>query len=258
MRLRLAFVAQEGLCVLPIHYNRLLQGFLYRHLDPQRATSLHDEGYLEGGRRLKLFVFSRLLGRSVVRDGCIAFPDGFAVMVASPDAGFLESLALHLMDAQQITLGGNRLRLTAVEVAPETPYQCPVLLQALSPIAVYSTLRRADGKRKTYYYSPHEREFSELMIRNLQRKWRAYHGSEVSVHGAYVKPYRVSMRNQHIALYQNTVIKGWSGLYEACLPEPLFRMALDAGLGSKNSQGFGCVTVYTPIQRGEGQEGARS
>ncbi|MCS7137554.1 MAG: CRISPR-associated endoribonuclease Cas6 [Candidatus Caldarchaeum sp.] len=252
MRLRLSFLPVEGVCVLPVHYNHLVQGFFYRHLSPELATSLHDEGFVEGRRHLKMFVFSRLMGNSVVRDGRIAFPDGFSLVVASPEVGFLESLALHLMDAGTLALGENRLRLASIEVAADEPYQCPVLLQALSPITVYSTLHRADGGRKTYYYSPFETEFSEQIVCNLQRKWRVLNGSEVSAEGAYVKPHRVNTRNQHIALYKGTVIKGWSGIYEAYLPEPLFRMALDAGLGSKNSQGFGCVSVYTP-KRKEGE-----
>lgn len=44
-------------------------------------------------------------------------------------------------------------------------------------------------------------------------------------------------------LFKGTVIKGWTGLYELSLPEPLFQIAYDTGLGSKNSQGFGMVEV---------------
>lgn len=245
MRLRLSFSPVESACILPVHYNHVIQGFIYRHLNPEMATSLHDEGFAEGKRRLKMFVFSRLMGNPVVRDGRIVFSHEFSLVVASPEVGFLETLALHVMEAGELSLGGNRVRLASVEVAEEA-YQCPVLLQALSPITVYSTLSRADGRRKTYYYSPFEPEFSEQVVRNLRRKWRVLYGSEVSAEGATVKPWRVNTRNQHIALYKGTVIKGWSGIYEASLPEPLFHMALDAGLGSKNSQGFGCVGVYTP------------
>lgn len=43
--------------------------------------------------------------------------------------------------------------------------------------------------------------------------------------------------------YRETVIKGWTGIYELDLPEPFFYLAYDAGLGSKNSQGFGMLKV---------------
>jgi CRISPR-associated endoribonuclease Cas6 len=244
MRLRLTFAAGESGCVLPVHYNQAVQGFLYRHLSEEVATAFHEEGFVEGKRRLKMFVFSRLQGRSVFQDGHIVFPEQFSLVVASPEVGFLESLALEVMNRREVRLGENTVRLVSVEVDVDPAYRSPVLLYALSPITVYSTLSRADGRRKTYYYSPTEPEFSELLVRNLQRKWRALTGEEVPVDGASVQPWRVSNRNHHVVTYKGTVIKAWSGIYEAHLPEPLFRMALDAGLGSKNSQGFGCVGVY--------------
>lgn len=243
LRLRMTFSPARHTCVLPVHYNHLVQAFVYEHLDKLLAASVHDEGFVEGNRRLKLFTFSRLQGRSVVREGQITFAEDFSLVVASPEIAFLESLALNAMSAQEMRLGNNSVHLTALEVEQDPPYSNPVLLRALSPITVYSTLSRADGKRKTYYFSPFESEFSQLLIINLQRKWRAYGGSDVPLDGAYVKPVSVKARNQHVALYKGTVIKAWSGIYEASLPEPLFRMALDAGLGSKNSQGFGCMAV---------------
>lgn len=244
MRLRLSFAPGAAQCVLPVHYNHVLQAFLYRHLDGQLAQSLHDEGFTEGKRHLKLFTFSRLQGEAMVRGDSIVFPSAFSLVVASPDVRFLESLALHLIQARALTLADQSVLLTAVEVETDPPYQDPVHLRALSPISVYSTLTMADGRRKTYYYSPWESEFSQSIVRNLQRKYRVYANKEVSVDSAYVSPVRVSKRNEHIVLYKGTVIKAWSGIYEVSLPEPLFRMALDAGLGSKNSQGFGCVGVY--------------
>ena len=50
-------------------------------------------------------------------------------------------------------------------------------------------------------------------------------------------------RDQKVLNFKGTVIKGWTGLYEAKLPEPYFRLAYDAGFGAKNPQGFGMVGV---------------
>lgn len=244
MRLRLSFAPASDRCVLPVHYNHVLQGFLYRHLDENLAEEIHNEGYTEGKRHLRLFTFSRLQGEAMVRDGSIVLPGAFSFVVASPDVRFLESLALNLIQSRQLAMDGQPVQLTAVEVETDPPYQNPVLLRALSPISVYSTLSTADGRRKTYYYSPWESEFSANILRNLQRKYRVYYGREVPLDDAYVKPVYVNKRNEHIVFYKGTVIKAWSGVYEVSLPEPLFRMALDAGLGSKNSQGFGCMGIY--------------
>lgn len=121
----------------------------------------------------------------------------------------------------------------------------PIPVRALSPIAVYSTLTDAAGKKKTYYYNPWEQEFQVKILENLRHKWAAlYKGKDPpSIEGAYIKPVRVSKRNEAIVKFKGTVIKGWTGLYELNLPGPYFQLAYDAGLGAKNSQGFGMVEV---------------
>ncbi|HEX30478.1 TPA: CRISPR-associated endoribonuclease Cas6, partial [Candidatus Poribacteria bacterium] len=55
-------------------------------------------------------------------------------------------------------------------------------------------------------------------------------------------------------MYRDTVIKGWTGVYELDLPEPFFHLAYDAGLGAKNSQGFGMVEI---IETGRGESDQR-
>jgi CRISPR-associated endoribonuclease Cas6 len=134
------------------------------------------------------------------------------------------------------------LEIISVEVEPVPAYREKVIVKALSPITVYSTLMTPDGRKKTYYYNPFERDFQDLIIKNLQRKVRTWLGVE-SGNGS-IKPHRVSARNERIVIYKSTVIKGWDGLYELHLPPEQFQMAFDAGLGSKNSQGFGCVEVW--------------
>jgi CRISPR-associated endoribonuclease Cas6 len=130
-----------------------------------------------------------------------------------------------------------------------------VLVRALSPITTYSTLFDAAGKKKTYYYNPWEREFSQKILDNLHRKARAYYGEDEvlpSLDGTYMKPVRVSKRNEVIINFKGFWIKGWTGLYELNLPGPYFTLAYNSGLGSKNSQGFGMVEVVR--RRQERQE----
>ena len=49
---------------LPINYNHLLAGIIYRFLaesDPEYASFLHNEGYAVAEKRFKLFTFSQLM-----------------------------------------------------------------------------------------------------------------------------------------------------------------------------------------------------
>jgi len=246
VHLRIRFRATDGAARLPIHYNEYIQAFIYRHLDEHLATVLHDQGIPEGKRRLKLFTFSRLLGPCRVGGEYITFSGPITLVVASPMVRFLESFALHLVTAGTLRLGSVSFYLEAAEVGFQPEYRSSILVRALSPITVYSTLQKPEGGKKTYYYSPFEKEFETLLLQNLQRKVRAWYGQEVPAEGASVKPFRVTNQNHHVVLYKGTVIKGWTGIYELRLPEPYFHMALDAGLGAKNSQGFGCIEVWEP------------
>jgi CRISPR-associated endoribonuclease Cas6 len=246
MRLVLRLHPADGPSRVPVHYNGLIQALIYNHLDEHLAQELHDEGFPEGKRHLKLFTFSRLLGHCRVRDGWLEPWGVMRLVIASPMVSFLDSLAVHLVRSAELRLGPARFLVESVEVAFEQPYRSPVLLRALSPITVYSTPQTADGRKKTYYYAPTEPEFGQLLLANLRRKVRVWTGEDIPEDNASFRPYRVSSRDQHVVLYKGTVIKGWSGLYELQAPEPYFRMALDAGLGAKNSQGFGCVEVWEP------------
>lgn len=257
MRISLKLEAPEGSLTLPIHYNHLVQAMIYQSLDQALAQWLHEEGFQCGKRRFKLFTFSRLLSRHRrldLKEGTISFTGPLFLKVGAMETEILESLAVHLVRFGEVKLNGQLCRFTSVEVEMPVQASGPVLVRALSPITTYSTLFDAAGKKKTYYYNPWEREFSQKILENLQRKARAYYGEGKelpSLDGAYIRPVNVSKRNEAIINFKGLWIKGWTGLYELNLPEPYFTLAYNAGLGSKNSQGFGMVEVVKPHkQRG--------
>jgi len=238
---------------LPIHYNHLVQAAIYRNLDEALAEWLHEKGYEWRKRRFKLFTFSRLLCHTRKYNPftkTLEIRGQFTLRVGSPDVDFLESLVLHLVKKGEMKLNGTACRLVAAEVEMPVEATGPVVVRTLSPIVAYSTLTDAGGKKKTYYYNPWEQEFQEKILENLKRKWQAFH-KEVppSLAGAYIRPLKVSKCNEAIVIFKGTVIKGWTGLYELYLPEPYFRLAYDAGLGSKNSQGFGMVEVVKEAEK---------
>ncbi len=260
MRLRVTMEGTQGELILPRAYNEWIQAFLYRHLDVHLARRLHDEGLPDPQavrRRLKPFTFSRLLpvppSRYRFTKDQIVFEGPVQLVVASPLAGFLESLAAHLLRERRLRLGPRQLRLVSLTVEPPPPLDRPVRVEALSPITAYRTLPTPEGKRKTYYFSPFGREFAPLIVENLRRKARVLWGANAlspeeaawESEGA-IRPYKVSPRDEHVLTFKGTVIKAWTGVYELNLPPRLLELAFDAGLGAKNSQGFGCIEVWTP------------
>ncbi len=235
---------------LPLAYNSLLQGFIYRHLDKLLSTWLHEEGTPLGKRRFRFFTFSRLLGKYHIEGDRIEFSGPVKFHIGSVHEKLLQSLAEHLLKNPQVQLGNSSCEIRSIEVEPLPDLSGPVKVRTLSPITTYSTLTAGDGRKKTYYYNPFEREWEEQLLANLKRKARALGWGEArlaGLEGAHIRPVRVDKRNLRIMRYRNTVIKGWTGVYELALPKPFFLLAYDAGLGAKNPQGFGMVEVMESV-----------
>jgi CRISPR-associated endoribonuclease Cas6 len=65
-------------------------------------------------------------------------------------------------------------------------------------------------------------------------------------------PVEVQERDFKVVRYKGTIIKGWMGKYRLTGEPRFLEIALSAGLGSKNSQGFGCCELVEEKQ----EEGA--
>jgi CRISPR-associated endoribonuclease Cas6 len=221
---------------------------IYTNLDRALSEWLHEKGHAYGQRRFKLFTFSRLFGKREAKNGRIRFDGPTHFYLGSVDSEVLGSFAEHLLTKPAVRLGSAECRVAEVGVEPEPEIDPakPVLVKALSPITAYSTLQTLDGRKKTYYYAPQEKEWSESLISNIARKAKALDWStdvDDDLKGAWVRPCKVRTGDQKILNFKGFVIKGWTGLYEVNLPEPYFRLAYDAGFGAKNAQGFGMVEV---------------
>lgn len=110
LRLRLRPAAEEA--VLPVQYNSLIQGFIYRHLNGDLAGWVHARGILDGKRSLWMFTFSRLLARGEVRRNLIRFT---GLVVTSPLVSFVDLFAAsvvhrppHPLRASAVPAGGRR------------------------------------------------------------------------------------------------------------------------------------------------------
>ena len=249
MRLRISLEVEGTRLNVPVQYNHLLQGLIYANLDRALSEWLHEKGHAYGARRFKLFTFSRLFGERGENNGRIEFRGSVYFYLASVDSEVLGSFAEHLLTKPAVRLGSARWRVTevGVEPEPEVALERPTIVKALSPITAYSTLQTPDGRKKTYYYAPQEKEWGEALLANLRRKAKAAGWAadvDEDLKGAYVRPHKVRITDQKILDFKGTVIKGWTGLYEVGLPRPYFRLAYDAGLGAKNAQGFGMVAVF--------------
>ncbi len=242
MRIRLELEPENGEVVVPVHYNYMVQGLIYRYIDPDLATWLHEQGFSAKGRPFKLFTFSRLFGAFRRAGDRLVYRGPLGLYIGSPIANFVESLAQNLVRVGSVPLGDGYLRLSSISVEMPPDVSEVLKVRALSPITVYSTVPMPDGRKLTYYYSPWEQPFSQQIATNLMKKYELIEGRLPDPAWTFeVKPWKVYKHNQVIVKYKGTVIKGWTGTYWLQGAPQLLEVALQTGLGSKNSQGFGMI-----------------
>lgn len=239
LRLKINLKTSDPELRLPVQYNHYLQAALYAALHPEFAEFLHDQGFTGGGRVFKLFTFSRLLGRFQAETGVICFSGPVTLIVSSPVDQFCQELLNGLLTQSTLRVGPATFQVESVQVENPRVEGEQIRVRLLSPVVVYSTLLRPGGGKYTCYFQPGEEEFARVAGENLRKKWRALR-EEAPPEGELVVRSFYQPR-LHILKYKEQSIKAYSGHLLLSGPGELLQVALDAGLGSKNSMGFGCV-----------------
>ena len=236
-------IDRKGEIILPIDYNHMVQAVIYSQLDDEVAEFLHEEGFQKEKRTYKLFTFSRLLGSFNLdkKIGQIKFNGPIKLTISSPYSDFSNSIGNSLLSNKNIRLGSNRLEPKELAIEKEVVDSDEIEIKTMSPITAYSTLFRKDGRKFTYYFNPKEEEFSEIISNNLKNKYKAFYLKEPPKGDVIIEPTNKSKMS--IINYKGFVIKGHMGRFYMKGPKELLQMGVDAGLGSKNSQGLGCVKI---------------
>ena len=274
MRLKIHYVADRGKLLLPLHYNYLVQSLIYRTFSANTASFLHESGFNLNNRRFKLFTFSRILNKGEVISGnalstlkfTLGFPDDFIFSVHRKNAVeeallFRNGISFYFSSAkpfitkdmaegtilkQRFNLLGQKLYVQQIEVMKESEFSESILIKTLSPITVYSTITNEIGRKKTYYYSPNEPEFSALISDNARKKYMLVY-DKFPNSPLHITPVFFSERkNRAVVYFKGIRIEGWSGVFKLTGPKDLIKITYDSGLGSKNPQGFGMWKIYKP------------
>ncbi|HOO73417.1 MAG TPA: CRISPR-associated endoribonuclease Cas6 [Spirochaetota bacterium] len=248
MKIKLTFISDKKI-IFPRGYNEYIQAFIYRHLDRAESQWLHDNGFSYEKRRYKLFTFSDIVPRGKYNKvtGTFIYPERISLYVSSPVHWILEQLARNNIISEEIILGKNNLHVESVEIMGNEYIELsPVKVRTLSPIEAHTTFEKEDGKKKTHYYTPFENDFSDQINANIKKKWQSLHETELS-DNITIKPLFNGNKYERIRFFgtgeNKTVIKAWHGYFELQGTPEVIAFALDAGLGSRNSQGFGMIEV---------------
>jgi len=245
----LVYLISDNHITIKQSYNNILQGVIYQFLDRMDAIWLHDNGFESGSRNFKLFVFSGIRERGAVdrKTQTFKFSNKISFYLSSPVDWIMTQFASNIIRVRDLNFGENTVSVESISVMKNQAIDNDsITIRALTPIEVHSTLVKPDGKKLTYYYNPLESEFGRLINDNLIKKWKAFYEKEAPG-SISIKPLYSGSRNERIRYFVNngrkTVIKGWVGKYELSGNGELLKFALDAGLGSRSSQGFGFIEI---------------
>jgi CRISPR-associated endoribonuclease Cas6 len=204
---------------------------------------LHGRGFISGVRSFKLFTFSRLTGPFNIdkEKGEIIFPQGASFVVSSPSVEFCTSLLNCLLSNGSIHFGMSNAEIAGIKVEKPEVESKTISLKVLSPVVTYSTFLKPDGGKYTCYFQPGEKEFALQVGENLRKKYQAFYNQPAPTGEVEVRLRGTPRMN--LVGYKGMVIRGYSCRLQLSGPRELLQMGLEAGLGAKNSQGFGCVEV---------------
>lgn len=228
---------------LPINYNHIIQGWLYHSISETLADFLHDYGFVVGKRAFRLFCFSRLMGPYKIKGQEIVYDQNVRLIITSPLPFFLEELVNGIMLCSSIHWGDNWVTVEKIETYHSVVSGNEIIVRCLSPVTVYSTMLRPDGRKYTVYFEPKESGYGELITHNLCHKFQAVTGGKREVPAGLVHVKQMHSGKMVVVKYKDIIIKGFLGKLRLSGSGELLQTAVDCGLGSKNAQGFGCVEV---------------
>ena len=240
MKLKVTLSSEKPV-FLPLHYNYILQSFIYRNMEEIYSIFLHNYGFPYKKRFFKLLTFSKLYGRKRVIKGAkrIIFFPPIHFYVSCVLEEVLSSHAKVLLKREKLRLGRNEVFLESVEVITEKVEGNRALLKTLSPITIHST----KDDKKTIYYNPYEEKFYNLLEENLRKKCQIA-GIKEGLGNIKISPAEDAFFKKVVVLYKNNfVIEAWKGKFVIKADPEVVEVALNVGLGDRNSQGFGMVAV---------------
>lgn len=221
---------------LPLSYNALIQGALYRCWSTSNPN-LHNRGYSANGKEYRLFTFSKLSGKSSIDKTKkeISFTGAVQLTVRSPQEELLDDLCSALVSQGAIRLGRTELPLINLSTADRLLFPKRALIKLITPV----TLHRTHEDGYTEYLVPTSEEFARDLQSNCANKAASF-GLDAGL--VQMVPLEETLR-KHVVQFKGTYVNGWTGeLILAAKPETM-AFLYNAGLGARNSQGFGMFEI---------------
>ena len=241
--------------VLPLSYQYELSAFIYRAIaqaDREYSLWLHENGFRLYGRPFKLFTFSNLLIPQYKIDkerGCILIEcDRIEWLVSFLPETSTEKFAFGIFSEQVFQIGDKKsvvqFRIEQIELLPTPVFETRMMFKTLSPACI--PFREAE-QRYSVYLSPDAPEVSGIVLNNLLNKYHTFYSKPFDRVLDFTFEVTSRPKSKLIAIKSGTPeasnIRGFMFDFYMKAPVELMRMMYEAGLGEKNSVGFGMVEI---------------
>ena len=224
---------------LPFAHMEMLQGLFYKLLSFNNEVSsiVHDRS--DGSRALmKLFCFSDIKGRYSVKDGQLEYSDTVTWEIRSVYMKIISTIVENIYTRRSFSL--NNCLFEIVDIALEGPdlQRESIDFQTSTPIVAYVT----DENRRQVYFSPNDSEFYRIVEGNLRKKYKLFFGEEYTGEFELICLYCPD-KFHVVTRCKSTIINAWKGKFTLAAEPPMLYLAYYAGIGSKNSMGFGVIDL---------------
>lgn len=257
MRLKILLKSSRRIS-LPYSYQYWLHSAIYdliRKSSPDYSQFLHDTGFIDENKHLKLFVFSRLFfAKAVFAAQSIKEVEQAELYFSTPIPKSFEHLVLGIFSDQKLLLKTNmelaEFDISLVETLPEPIWTDEMKFICLSPIAVAGKSEEHSGKHFFDYMKPEEKERFIGGIRdNLLRKYRLIRqtefGGKADIDFNFDPLYIVKKqgRIRKRIHFKGTEIIGMEAPFTISADPQLIQTGYECGFGENNSAGFGMVEM---------------
>lgn len=235
MRLKIIFSNPEKYMEVPVNYQRILQGVIYHSLetDEEFQHFIHETGYTYENRRFKAFTFSRLFGKSEFnpKKRTLIFNGPITWYISSAIPKFIHLLGQAFLLKEKIRLHQTDVYLEQLQYEQTPPIHSEKLqIKMLSPVTVYSTFLKDNGKKITQYFDPSDLAFSHLIEENAKKKYEAFFQKPFEGQ-LKIKPLKVTPKDKVVTKYKDTIINGWNGIYELEGPMDMLEFLYNSAIG---------------------------
>lgn len=247
MHITFSFTSPENSCIrLPSANLHLFQSMLYSLLPSDMAAKIHDEGFDSEGRKMKLFAMGWPVAsaRPQFGEGTIIFPLPLKLTVSTPIHELIAGFMGGALSLDDIRIGNNHLTCAGVEKKEYKAGSDSITVKTLSPVTCYDSIER-NGRQYTKYFSPNDDEFQKGIYFNLLRKYRLLNPDK-DIPSEKFTITAIGHVKERVSMFEkggSFPIKGWCGKFKLEGSREILQTAIDCGLGSKNSSGWGCITL---------------